>query len=205
MHRRPNRAREVGEEWFPSSMTMAQTQIKTLDDLVRHVGRYPEGAFVFVRESLGFVTEKHHGPESPAHRQLQEFLSSHEIDWAEVESRFYSGSLPEEVQALIAEVGGLEKMNRHVSGRELCWGLRDFALARWGLLARVVLESWNIRATADFGRIVFGFIDLELMQKQPDDSIQDFDDVFDFEQAFDEAYRLSLRASKHESPASEDS
>ena len=60
--------------------------------------------------------------------------------------------------------------DRHVGGRELCWALRDYALLRWGLLARVVLESWNIKSSSDFGRIVFGFIDFDMMRKQDDDS-----------------------------------
>ena len=52
------------------------------------------------------------------------------------------------------------------------------------MLARVVLESWNIQSTDDFGRIVFGFIDLDLMQKQVDDKIEDFEKIFPFEDAF---------------------
>ena len=80
--------------------------------------------------------------------------------------------------------GGCEKLNRHVGGAELCWGLRDYALNRWGMLARVVLESWNIQSTDDFGRIVFGFIDLDLMQKQAGDKIEDFQKIFSFDDAF---------------------
>ena len=52
------------------------------------------------------------------------------------------------------------------------------------MLARVVLESWNIQSTDDFGRIVFGFIDLDLMQKQAGDKIEDFEKVFSFDEAF---------------------
>ena len=56
------------------------------------------------------------------------------------------------------------------------------------MLARVVLESWNIESTADFGRIVFGFIDLDLMRKQPEDRMEDFDGVYDFCEAFDRTF-----------------
>ena len=56
------------------------------------------------------------------------------------------------------------------------------------MLARVVLESWNIKSTADFGSIVFGFIDLDMMRKQPEDRVEDFDEVYDFREAFDRTF-----------------
>ena len=76
-------------------------------------------------------------------------------------------------------------MNRHVSGQELCMGLRDFAIQRYGLLARMVLECWCIHRTEDFGRMVFAMIEAELFKQQPDDSMADFVSVYDFREAFD--------------------
>lgn len=73
---------------------------------------------------------------------------------------------------------------RHVSGRELCMGLREFAGRQFGLLARTVLDHWNIRRTEDFGRIVFILVEANMLRKTPDDSIQDFENVFDFDEAF---------------------
>src|SRR5262249_20634110 len=49
--------------------------------------------------------------------------------------------------------------SRHVNGRELCEGLREFALMNWGMLARTVLARWGITRTLDFGRIVFALVD----------------------------------------------
>ena len=80
--------------------------------------------------------------------------------------------------------------SRHVSGQQLCEGLRDFAFRQWGMLARVVLERWGINATIDFGRIVFTLIEAGQMQKTPEDSLEDFRDVYDFK-AFDTGYRIS--------------
>ena len=80
--------------------------------------------------------------------------------------------------------------SRHVSGQQLCEGLREFAFRQWGMLARVVLERWGINATLDFGRIVFTLIEAGQMQKTPDDSIEDFRDVYDFK-AFDTGYRIA--------------
>ena len=38
--------------------------------------------------------------------------------------------------------------------------------------------------TSDFGAVVFGFIDFKWMQKQEQDRIQDFENVFSFDEAF---------------------
>ena len=83
---------------------------------------------------------------------------------------------------------------RHVTGQQLCEALRDLAIQRWGLLARLVLSSWNIHSTLDFGKIVYAMIENELMQKTEGDSLDDFRDVFDFAQAFspDNCLRLKL-------------
>jgi uncharacterized repeat protein (TIGR04138 family) len=80
---------------------------------------------------------------------------------------------------------------RHVSGQQLCQGLRALALKTWGPLAQAVLGSWNIHSTRDFGEMVFLLIELELMGKQESDRIEDFDDVYDFQEAFG-SYEISL-------------
>ncbi len=79
---------------------------------------------------------------------------------------------------------------RHITGQELCWGLRDYALSQWGLLARTVLQRWNITCTMDFGRIVYALIEGGLMQKRDEDSIEHFRDVSDFAKAFEADYRI---------------
>lgn len=161
----------------------------TLRDIVHHVGRYPEEAFLFVREGLSFAAERVHGPETEAHRLLQGFLLDNELDWDDLITRYDAGSLPEPILEAIATLGGCDKLNRHVGGREFCWALRDYAIHRWGILARTVLESWRIRTTTDFGRIVFGFIDFDLMRKQADDRLEDFENVYDFDEAFNGPFR----------------
>ena len=77
-----------------------------------------------------------------------------------------------------------DEEDRHVSGQELCLGLRDFAIRQYGLMAPAVLQHWNVRRTADFGRIVFAMIDYGLMRKNDRDSMDDFQDVFDFNEEF---------------------
>jgi uncharacterized repeat protein (TIGR04138 family) len=74
--------------------------------------------------------------------------------------------------------------SRHVSGQQLCLGLRDYAIKQYGRLAKTVLASWSIRETGDFGRIVFAMIDLGMMRKTEEDTPDDFRAVFDFDEAF---------------------
>jgi uncharacterized repeat protein (TIGR04138 family) len=77
---------------------------------------------------------------------------------------------------------------RHITGRELAGACRDLALDRYGVMARLVLEHWGVRATADIGDMVFALVDLGLLISQPNDSRDDFADVFDFDQAFEREY-----------------
>lgn len=73
---------------------------------------------------------------------------------------------------------------RHVNGPQLCLGLRDFAIQKYGMLARTVLERWGVRRTDDFGRIVFAMIESGLLRKSEDDAEADFHAVFEFDEAF---------------------
>jgi uncharacterized repeat protein (TIGR04138 family) len=78
---------------------------------------------------------------------------------------------------------------RHLSGAELAWACRDFALEQFGLLAPSVLHYWGVRTTEDFGRIVFMLIDVGLLASQESDKIEDFNQVYLFTEAFRDGYR----------------
>jgi uncharacterized repeat protein (TIGR04138 family) len=77
---------------------------------------------------------------------------------------------------------------RHITGRELAAGCRDLAIERYGPMARSVLEYWGLRGTRDFGEIVFALVDLGILVAQPGDSLDDFDGVFCFAEAFERDY-----------------
>ena len=77
-----------------------------------------------------------------------------------------------------------EDQPHHVSGRQLCNALRDEGKDRWGMLARTVLNKWNIHETLDFGKMVYLLVENDLMQKTEQDSVEDFRDVFGFDEAF---------------------
>ncbi len=77
---------------------------------------------------------------------------------------------------------------RHVTGAELSTGIRDLAIERFGMLARTVLESWGVHATHDFGEMVYQLIEEGVMSRTDEDRKEDFDNVFDFHEAFDRDY-----------------
>ena len=81
--------------------------------------------------------------------------------------------------------------SRHIKGRQLCLGLRNYAIEEYGLLARTVLQHWGIHNCEDFGRIVFALVDAGLMLKTDDDTIKDFADVYDFKKAFSMALTIN--------------
>lgn len=76
------------------------------------------------------------------------------------------------------------KRKTHVSGAELAFGLRDYAINRYGALASRVLAYWGIKQTQDFGNIVFNMIQKKILAKAEGDSPADFNAVYDFESAF---------------------
>jgi uncharacterized repeat protein (TIGR04138 family) len=170
---------------------MAEQPTKTLADVARAVGRYPEEAYQFVREGLNCAVEHVHGPPTPELLKITKYLADHEIDLAELFEQIEEGKADPKLVRAVEAAGGYEKLNRHVSGQELCWSLRDLALERWGLMAQAVLRSWNIRETLDFGKIVFALIEHELMQRQPDDRLEDFDQVYAFSEALSGPFRIS--------------
>jgi uncharacterized repeat protein (TIGR04138 family) len=84
----------------------------------------------------------------------------------------------------------LAKMRRagHLTGRELLEGLRDYARAKFGLMAKTVFEHWGVTRTEDFGVIVFNLVDRGILGKTEEDSLEDFKDVYDFSEAFEKGY-----------------
>jgi uncharacterized repeat protein (TIGR04138 family) len=76
------------------------------------------------------------------------------------------------------------RQDRHISGQDLCLGLRDYAIEQFGMLAPAVLASWHIHRTEDFGRMVFALIEVGAMTRKDEDTFDDFRGVFDFAEGF---------------------
>ena len=82
--------------------------------------------------------------------------------------------------------------DRHVGGRELLVGIKEYAADQFGPMAALVFERWGIRSASDFGEIVFNLIDVELLSRRPCDSRLDFVDRIDFSETFAEKHRERL-------------
>jgi uncharacterized repeat protein (TIGR04138 family) len=127
-------------------------------------------------------------------RSENQNVPEQKIDWKSVCQK--AGPYPQEafqfvreglqhtVKIVFGEVKTDNAEDRHVTGQQLCLGLRDYALAKYGMLARTVLGRWGIQKTDDFGRIVFAMIDAGFMRKADSDSFEDFQGVFEFDESF---------------------
>jgi uncharacterized repeat protein (TIGR04138 family) len=132
--------------------------------LLKEDRRYPLEAYIFVFEALHYAQEVLHlGCESAS-----EPGGSHSEEDEE------SGS------------------QRHVTGQELCEAIRQFAQEQYGYMAKLVLGNWGMHSTRDFGEIVFNLIRIGRMRKTPQDRREDFDEVYDFEQAFCRQFKIVL-------------
>jgi len=87
-----------------------------------------------------------------------------------------------------------EGHERHVSGQELLAGMRAHAADTFGPLAGHVWRSWGLKRTVDWGEIVFVLVRAGMLNRQDTDSVEDFRDGFDFDEAFVDGYELKLPA-----------
>ena len=80
------------------------------------------------------------------------------------------------------------KNKGHVSGMQLLDGIRDFALDRFGPMTLTIMEHWNIRKCRDFGDIVFNLVDFGILGRTENDSLDDFEDGYNFKDAFEQPF-----------------
>jgi uncharacterized repeat protein (TIGR04138 family) len=109
------------------------------------------------------------------------------------ESRFEEGAYLFVLAALEYSQAQLQ-VRRHITGRELAFACRDLAIDRYGIMARMVLERWGVVSTEDIGAVVFTLVDLGFLASQPSDSRDQFNDVYDFYEAFELRYPWNGKA-----------
>ena len=127
-------------------------------------------------------------PESQEPQSLDDIVEKHGV--YPIEAYLF---LREGLDFTVKKIHGDEAkpdINRHVDGRQLSEGLRDYALHKYGFLAGTVLRRWNITCTHDFGKMVFILIVNQVLSKTDNDTEDDFRDVYDFAAAFDGEYRI---------------
>ncbi|MEM6798155.1 MAG: Minf_1886 family protein [Planctomycetota bacterium] len=137
-----------------------------LAELLRRDQRYHFDSYIFIFDSLRYAQEK--------------------LDMGRVAAPSPGLEAGEEAERLDGEHPE-EVTERHITGQDLCEAIRRYALSQYGLLARSVFDHWGIRSTGDFGEIVFNLIDIGQMRKTENDRREDFEDVYDFDEALGKA------------------
>jgi uncharacterized repeat protein (TIGR04138 family) len=92
---------------------------------------------------------------------------------------------------------------RHITGRELLSGIREYALALYGPMSLTVLTEWGIHSCEDFGSMVFVMVENNLLRKTEEDSVDDFKKGYNFDEAFRQPFRPSQKAKPILPPAPE--
>lgn len=82
----------------------------------------------------------------------------------------------------------------HLTGQQLCEAIRLYALEQFGYMAKTVFNTWGIHNTGDFGEIVYNLIRIKQMKKSDADRREDFNDVYEFDGAFQPIFELSSDA-----------
>lgn len=135
-----------------------------ISELLKEDRRYTFEAYIFVFEALSYAQNVlEMGVESPS----------------------------EPVPGAEAQGEEEEAAERHVAGRELCEAIRRLATEQYGYMAKTVMNNWGIHTTGDFGEIVFNLIRISQMRKTPHDRREDFDDVYDFDTAFQREFKIT--------------
>ena len=86
------------------------------------------------------------------------------------------------------EAGAAEE--EHISVPEFMRGVRELALRDFGLMAPAVFRAWGVRATDDFGEIVFNLIGAGLMDPAAADDRGAFHDLCDLGGGLVDGYHI---------------
>ena len=138
--------------------------------LLQRDRRYALEAYLFVLEALSFAQESLGMGQQPAVDELEPLPADEAPAAGTVRGKRGRGRARE--------------AERHVSGQQLCEAARLYGLQQYGYLAPTVLARWGIRATDDFGAIVFNMVEIGQMRKTRSDRREDFRNVFDFADGF---------------------
>ena len=160
-----------------------------LVELLAEDPRYSLEAYQFVREALsygqqvlGFGESRPAGDDAPPVNPFLAALAEEGLKQLE--------EVGDELDEL-SELSDEPRVERHVTGQQLCEAIRLHALEQYGYMAKVVLNRWGVTSTSDFGEIVYNLIRLGWMKKSDADRREDFDNCYDFSEAFERQYEFT--------------
>jgi uncharacterized repeat protein (TIGR04138 family) len=138
-------------------------EIHPLIDLLQQDSRYTLEAYQFIRDAL------EHG---------QDVLG-------------LSGQPEEEIEKELGDPFDVQS-EQHLTGQQLCEAIRHYALQQYGYMSKVVLNQWGLKTTGDFGEIVYNLIRIGMMKRSDTDRREDFDDCYDFTEAFQQQFEITM-------------
>lgn len=141
-------------------------------ELLHRDRRYEFDAYVFVFEALRFAQESLGMGTGQASAESEEPTA--------------------EPSAPLHDAAAEGQAERHLTGQELCEAIRQYALQQYGYLAKSVLNHWGVKNTSDFGEIVFNLIEIGQMRKTPRDCREDFNGVYDFDEALQHKFEFTM-------------
>lgn len=133
----------------------------SLYQIVDQDPRYPVEAYIFVREALAYAS-----------------------DSLELGSQCYQS------ESDVDAATHLARRERHLTGQQLCEAIRQYALNQFGYMAKIVLNNWSIDRTGCFGDIVYNMIDLGIMKKSSQDERDHFNNVYQFDDVFQNSFEI---------------
>lgn len=77
----------------------------------------------------------------------------------------------------------------HIDAAELLEGHRELGLREFGPMAYEVFQHWGLASSREVGRVVFDMVEGGVLRKTEEDRLEDFDQGYDFHDAFVVGYR----------------
>jgi len=109
----------------------------------------------------------------------------------EKDARYYPEAYEFVMEALSYSQSKFKK-SKHISGEELLAGIKALLLRKFGPMTMTVLKHWGIKATDDFGNIVFNLVESKVLAKDTHDHYDSFKNAYDFDEVFNKGYRKQL-------------
>ncbi|WP_233216470.1 Minf_1886 family protein [Blastopirellula marina] len=160
---------------------MSEDTYSAFMQLLKDDPRFRMEAYQFVREALSYGQRFQQEAEDEFEEEVEDDEDVEDLDLECFEE-------DEDLEAWEEE----EEAESHLTGQVLCQAIRQYATQQYGLLAKVVLNSWGLYTTSDFGEIVYNLISINMMKKSKSDRREDFDDQYDFEDAFVKNFDFQL-------------
>lgn len=72
----------------------------------------------------------------------------------------------------------------HMGAEDILDEFKERALDQYGPMAYTVLTEWGLSSCADVGEMMFNLVETQRIQKDKDDSVEDFVGGYDFKESF---------------------